>query len=123
MPGPPGGITPVPIGGGGLITVPGAPPMEAVIGEVKREIRKHLGLDLTAISGATVTYEVKTPSGATKSWTCTVLDSKHGHVTYQTSSGDLDEVGLWVIRPKISAAGVTLYHKAFGLLVKEVHDM
>jgi len=102
-----------------------AAPLTFALGEYGREIRKDLRLDLSAIGGMSVSYEAQKPDGTTVSWSASVLEVAEGHssISYTLASGDLDQSGLWVIRPKVTSPSLVLFGDAFPLLVKGMYEL
>ena len=119
-----GPITPIKWGDSDFETSMDAP-LIVTFGEVNREIRVNLHLDLSAFVAPVVTLETQAPSGATASWTMTQIQPSEGHAFayYRTAAGDINETGIWLCRPKlVDGATDLLYGEAFQLRVKGLFE-
>jgi hypothetical protein len=57
------------------------------------------------LTGATVTFRVRKPSGTVVLWAGTVTDGPAGVVEYEPEAGDIDEAGIWYFELEIDWGG------------------
>lgn len=71
------------------------------------------------LSGSTLSLEVLKPSGATDTWSATVLtDGTDGKVLYSTQSGDLDETGVYRVQVRVVGVGANYPTEPVSFVVK-----
>ena len=93
------------------------------------KIRKSVPLDLKGLGGTLgITFVAKKPDGTTATWTATQIeaDENRGQFFYTVASGDLDQEGVWVVRPRfLDGHGSPSYDRfgdAFTMVVKGVNE-
>lgn len=74
------------------------------------------GVNLNNSTSAQIYY--KKPSGQTGSWNATIV-SNH-EITYNTTVGDIDIPGLWILQGFVVKAGVT-YWTSLAEMIVEAH--
>jgi len=65
-------------------------------------IRLEMGVDVSAATA--VKFEVLKPNGAEEEWTAAVDGADNEAVIYTTIATDLDQVGEYLIQPKLTFA-------------------
>lgn len=83
--------------------------------------RGGLPVDLT---GGSSRYLVQKPSGATATWSSSIIDAANGVTEYIIQSGDLDESGVYKINPEItfSSPNRRYYGSKVEIHVKELYS-
>jgi hypothetical protein len=73
------------------------------------EINLNCIIDVSVAS--TVSYKVQKPDGTEVEWSATKRLGYHTYLTYTTSAGDLDQVGIYHIQPYVEFGGPTSAHR------------
>jgi hypothetical protein len=87
-------------------------------GTVGASIKLDTGVDLS--SATTLEIRVMRPSGVLATWTASVYapsGTATQSITYTTVSGDLDELGVYVLQSYVKGPGVEVLGDAFAIIV------
>jgi len=88
--------------------------MAVFVGEIGKKIEITFGVNLT---GASVVYKVKKPSGASGPWTAIVDNAALGITSFTTvDATNLDEPGTYQITPEVSFTDPT--RRYYGTIVE-----
>ena len=82
------------------------------------KLQVTVDFDLTDV--VSVVYSVSKPDGTTSTWTATVETALTGITSYTTTTGDLSQVGTYILQPKATFASQTFYGEPISFEVNEI---
>jgi len=83
-------------------------------------VKLQVTVDYDLSSVTSVVYLVSKPDGTTVTWTATVETALTGITSYTTITGDLSQVGTYVLQPKATFASQELYGEPISFEVNEI---